>query len=675
MKKTWGILLGFGLSLATAAFVLTGCPVVVEDDIVVTLSDGTAGDNKVLLTLEGTTWDDDINGVGTWVEWKVTGADSTYVSTANPAAVRVSDTVAEITFSSSKAFNGTVEIEKLYPASFKLYTAADLNDASVDFVSEPVNIVISASDISASDATVALSDGTAGDNKVRLTLTGAKWNNPLASSSLSSTKFTSTMSFSLDPTTSAVSGINGFTAERVSDTEVDVAFWLTASTTTTSYSGKVKVSSIYPTTLRGFTDLASSKSVGVDQTTEVNIVVTSKASGGGGTATEETTAADLVTSLNALVSSTATAAQVSATGSTVTLGDSNITIPSGTTITVPSTVTLVVRDSGAKTLTVNGTLQVKGTVETNGGGLVLSAGGTISGTGTIKHLSTSNNHLLNINSSGTYTIGAVTFEGVSGGIDYGLVNIEGSAGTVNFTGTKFTGHKRTKASGGGLSVGAGTVTLSNCEVSGNTVTASNGGGISISGGTVTLDDCEVSDNLVTGSFAGGGIHISGGTVTLKGTTVSGNDTAGTGGGISINASGAALVIDEKSEITENISTSDGGGVWIGTSGGTVTLKGASVIKKNNGGNRGGGVFLGASGSNLILEGSGTAIYGKFETNGETSQSAALANTAGTAGTALFKNAGSVKVGSTEVAGDVYESDGKAVDTTLLVSNGVLTNRK
>jgi hypothetical protein len=346
---------------------------------------------------------------------------------------------------------------------------------------------------------------------------------------------------------------------------------------------------------------------------------------------------------------------VSADNTTVTFkSGTTASVASGATVTVPSGVTLIVRNdtNGAAELNVNGTLVVKGTVETKSG-LSLKAGGTISGNGTIKRGASSNAALLQITSSGNYTIEGVTLQGMAP---------SGSTTTNQYS---------------VLDIQNGTVELTGVTIKGNTMTSGNGGGIYISGGTVTLDDCEVSDNLVIGSNLGGGIHISGGTVTLKGTTVSGNDTGGTGGGISINASGAALFIDEASEITENTSTSDGGGVWIGTSGGTVTLKGASVIKKNNGGNRGGGVFLGANGSNLILEGSGTAIYGKFETNGETSQSADLANTVGAsgAGTALYKNAGSVKVGSTEVADDVYEDDGRAVDTTLLVSSGVLTNRK
>jgi hypothetical protein len=157
-----------------------------------------------------------------------------------------------------------------------------------------------------------------------------------------------------------------------------------------------------------------------------------------------------------------------------------------------------------------------------------------------------------------------------------------AAGTVNITGSTFTGNQG--SSGGGLYIAGGAVTLTNDTVESNS--ASYGGGLYVAGGKVTLSSDK--EDFNSASAYGGGLYIAGGTVTLADDTVEFNLANGSGGGLYVAAGTATLSNDTLESNSANGSPGYGGGAYF--AGGTVTLA-DDMIQANVAATSAGGIYI------------------------------------------------------------------------------------
>ncbi len=156
-------------------------------------------------------------------------------------------------------------------------------------------------------------------------------------------------------------------------------------------------------------------------------------------------------------------------------------------------------------------------------------------------------------------------------------------GTLDITGTTFSGNRASRA-GGGIEDAAGTSVVINAStLIGNTTgnAPGNGGGLHITGaGNVRLDSSTVASN--TASAEGGGLWNSAvGTLTVNNSTISNNRANGTGpdaGGGGVYNDGGAVTITNAT-IASNISP-DGAGGGIFSQMNASTSVGNSIVATN-----------------------------------------------------------------------------------------------
>jgi hypothetical protein len=516
------------LSLATAAFVLTGC--VIEEaekhEIVLTLSTGaTPDDATVRLTIEnGDKWDSTINaGVRSGLVWTF-NPPTNAPSSSSVVPTRISDTQLDFTFVSSTDYTGTVSINSFSDSIFRLYTESSSgatyygSGATVTINDNlPVNIVVGAV-----ASTVTLSDGTSGDNKVTLTLTGTTWKSPFPTTGWGQL-------WLFDPAEGTPTKV---TVSQKSTTEVECAF------TGATYTGNVEIdtTATFFNVLKGLTNIGSGTMAAAGS--PVKIVVTTTSQEESGDDDDEPTIDDLVTALNTLTSGAVTKADSTHVNF---VGSKTVTILSGTTITIPTGVTLTVASgsvSGAKITLNGGTLKVDGTLSVKGADLdVSSTASTIEGEGVIEKNTGNTYPVLALTGSQKLTIKDVTVKGTTGQ-SQPVISVTGTA-ELTLDGAVITGNT-SGGNGGGLSIaGTAKVTLLNdAEVKGNTaakgggVYIANSGELHIESGTVygtkgyaspaddaaLTDELEANKNTATASngFGGAAIYLASATTRVYG---------------------------------------------------------------------------------------------------------------------------------------------------------------
>ena len=159
----------------------------------------------------------------------------------------------------------------------------------------------------------------------------------------------------------------------------------------------------------------------------------------------------------------------------------------------------------------------------------------------------------------------------------------GSAGTLNVTGSTFSGND-----GGGI-FNSGTLAVTDSTFSDNS--AGEGGGIYNQAGMITLTGSTFNSNI---AGRGGGIRNAGGTLTVTDSTFSDNRANSIVGGGIDNSSGTLTVTN--STFAGNRASLSGGGIY---NGGTGTLRNTIVANSPSGGNCGGNVTLTDGGGNLV----------------------------------------------------------------------------
>ena len=277
---------------------------------------------------------------------------------------------------------------------------------------------------------------------------------------------------------------------------------------------------------------------------------------------------------------------LAATGGTLTITH-NVTIDAtvgGRTVTVSgnNAVQLFVVNSGI-TLGLTG-LTLRGGIANDGGAILNPVGGTVNITGSTFTGNTESGGGGAggaIDNGGTMTIMGSTFtnNSASGGAG-GAV---GNGGTMTIMGSTFTGN--TESGAGGAIYNDGMLTVTGSTLSGNTA-SSIGGAIYNNGGTVNITNGTLSGNTAFGGVGGIGGAIfnnSGATATITGSTLSGNSAPNGVGGAIYNGGTVTITITVvagntagggSSDINGPVTT-DGGGNVVGNTSGSSGLNAMS----------------------------------------------------------------------------------------------------
>lgn len=198
---------------------------------------------------------------------------------------------------------------------------------------------------------------------------------------------------------------------------------------------------------------------------------------------------------------------------------------------------------------------------------------------------------------GNLTATNTEFKNNTTGANGGIITVDSSAGSVNFTGCAFTNNKANGGNGGAIYNYGEDTNIINCKFNSNT--ASGNGGAIYSGGNVTLDitgdgtDASIFyDNKANGTY-GGAVGIGTGKVDIDGYKFDTNTAKTNGGAIYITGSTDKSGTEVYSEITNSVfinntaTDNNGGAIYINTAG-RVKINTVD-FNDNNAENRGGAV--------------------------------------------------------------------------------------
>lgn len=384
------------------------------------------------------------------------------------------------------------------------------------------------------------------------------------------------------------------------------------------------------------------------------------------------------------------------------------------------TITNAANDGGAinqaaGTLTITNST-FTGNYTLDNGGAIYIAGGTVNITGS----TFSNNNNIAIDDGGaiylnvgTLMISGSTFSGNRANEEGGAIFKNG--GTLTIDGNSMVDGNISVNDGGGLyAVNAGMTTITNSTFQ-NHVDAgiNNGGAIYFATGTLNITGSIFSGNRAPLNL-GGAIYFASGTGTISGTSFTGNNSQTNGGAIYKN--GGNLTINNNSVFDGNYSQTNGGAVYAINAGaltianstfqnqnnavidsggalffntGTLNITGStfSANRAQDAGDQGGAIYF-ASGTGAI---SGTSFTnniadtygGAVRVNGGTlTVNAASTFTGNTAtindGGALYMATGTVNVSATTFLNNVAGTDGGAITaasgTLTLANDAFNTNR-
>ena len=261
---------------------------------------------------------------------------------------------------------------------------------------------------------------------------------------------------------------------------------------------------------------------------------------------------------------------------------------------------------------------------TSGGGVYVADGGVFTMTGgTISGNTARNGGGVYVADGGSFTMNGGSISGneaqngygdSSGGGSGGGVFLSGSSSDTSFTMTGGTISGNSGYYGGGVALSGSDATFSLRDrgiISDNTA-SSHGGGVYVNAGSFTMTGGAISDNGFTTATSddaeetvtavtsrGGGVYVTGSSsvLTIRGGSISGNQVTRMGGGVY--ASGTAFTFAGGS-ISDNTAGTLGGGIFL-ISAAELTMSGGAAISGNAAGD-GGGVDVDGTGCTFTMRG-------------------------------------------------------------------------